>query len=503
MSEEAKRRVALLGLTVFWVSWTLWAGVRTAGGLSDDAFITLRYALNFARGLGLVFNPGERVFGCTEPLLALVLGGARWISGVPLPILATALHAIGLLTLAALVLVGAARSGRILPGAMAGSLILILPFSWSLQGFAWPWVASLLAGAALLVARRPALAGILAGLAVGFRPDALLGVVFVPYLAGANHGDWRRPPWRFIAGAAIAIGLLALGAWLWFGQLLPATLAAKQAFAVGSERAGTRSGFGFWPAAWPVFGRTFGKWIAPVAVLSGLLGMARLCRTADPVYRTLVAFGAALAIAYPILGVSFWSWYVILPLIALVLVLAQSLAPLTVRGGSLRPRLLALPALLALLTAGALAIRQWRTGDSGDPSGPRVELYGRIGAWIAQSSPPTARIAAFEVGALAFYADRPVEDLLGLVSPQNIAAVAAGDWAGALRASRADFVVLTAGSRINPRARWFTARYRQAEEFVVGKERATVYRLNQRWHRPRRLGGSLPELRTSPSRGRP
>ncbi|HXU33051.1 MAG TPA: hypothetical protein VN851_20990, partial [Thermoanaerobaculia bacterium] len=90
------------------------------------------------------------------------------------------------------------------------------------------------------------------------------------------------------------------------------------------------------------------------------------------------------------------------------------------------------------------------------------------------------RVAAFEVGTLAFFADRPVDDLLGLVSPQYVGAVAKGDWAGALRGSRADLVVLTGGSRINSRAPWFTRRYRLATEIAVGDERAAVYARKRR-----------------------
>ncbi len=474
-----------------WAGGSLWAAFRTAGELSDDAYITLRYAENFARGHGLVFNPGERAFGCTEPLLALVLGIARWISGVPLPILATTFHALGLLALASLVLVGAARSGRTLSGAIAGSLLLALPFSWSLQGFAWPWVASLLAVAALLAERRPGLSGVVAGLAVGFRPDALLGVGLVALLAGARLGGGRKPLLRLVAGAALTIGLLALSAWLWFGQVLPATLAAKQAFALGTERAGTRSGWGFWPAAWPAFVRVFGTWLAPVAVAAGLLGaalgLARFRRRADPVFAVLVTFGAALAVAYPLLGVSFWSWYVILPLLAVLLGLAECLQPPAIRGGRWGRRLLALPALLALAAAVFFAVRQWRTADT---PGPRVELYRQVAAWIAQSTPPAARVAAFEVGTLAYYSDRPVDDLLGLVSPQYVAAVSKGDWAGALLASRAEVVVLTEG-RINPSARWFARRYRPATEIAVGKESATVYALRRGRLRVWRRSGAL------------
>ena len=42
--------------------------------LCDDAFISFRYARNFARGEGLVFNPGEWVEGYTNFLWTLVLG---------------------------------------------------------------------------------------------------------------------------------------------------------------------------------------------------------------------------------------------------------------------------------------------------------------------------------------------------------------------------------------------------------------------------------------------
>ena len=41
----------------------------------DDAFITYRYARNWATGLGLVFNPGERVWRFTSPAQTLLLAG--------------------------------------------------------------------------------------------------------------------------------------------------------------------------------------------------------------------------------------------------------------------------------------------------------------------------------------------------------------------------------------------------------------------------------------------
>lgn len=57
----------------------IWAARhRIPNRLFDDAYITLRYAANLARGLGLVFNPGEHVLGTTSPLFTAILAaGAR------------------------------------------------------------------------------------------------------------------------------------------------------------------------------------------------------------------------------------------------------------------------------------------------------------------------------------------------------------------------------------------------------------------------------------------
>ena len=41
--------------------------------ISDDAFITFRYADNFIRGKGLVYNAGERVEGYTNFLWLILL----------------------------------------------------------------------------------------------------------------------------------------------------------------------------------------------------------------------------------------------------------------------------------------------------------------------------------------------------------------------------------------------------------------------------------------------
>jgi hypothetical protein len=56
----------LLRPHVLWLGWAALLVVQIfsfSGVRSDDAFISYRYGQNLATGVGLVFNPGERVLG--------------------------------------------------------------------------------------------------------------------------------------------------------------------------------------------------------------------------------------------------------------------------------------------------------------------------------------------------------------------------------------------------------------------------------------------------------
>ncbi|MCA8957472.1 MAG: hypothetical protein KDC87_15460, partial [Planctomycetes bacterium] len=100
-------------------------GVAQAAGrwwTCDDAYIHFRYSDNFARGLGLVYNAGERVEGYLTFLWNVVLGIGIWLGGDPLVVA----NLLGLLafggTLALLLRVSLALpvGGLVLPVAALG-----------------------------------------------------------------------------------------------------------------------------------------------------------------------------------------------------------------------------------------------------------------------------------------------------------------------------------------------------------------------------------------------
>ncbi|HEV7516225.1 MAG TPA: hypothetical protein VGR07_07995, partial [Thermoanaerobaculia bacterium] len=97
------RRTAAITLSV-------WAGLaalltwRFAGKATDDIYVTYRYAWNLAHGRGFTFNPGERVFGLTDPGVGLLLALFHRLTGLSIPLLGTVLSALALFGVAALLL---------------------------------------------------------------------------------------------------------------------------------------------------------------------------------------------------------------------------------------------------------------------------------------------------------------------------------------------------------------------------------------------------------------
>jgi len=195
---------------------------------SDDALITFRYALNFARGLGMVYNPGERVLGTSTPLFALVLGvgeavGLRaWITAQVIDCVAVFCTCVGI------VAVGR-RVGHEPWGWFAVGLFLLYPlYAMSIGGMETGFFTALVYGAwVAIVYRRFAAAAALAALACMARME---GFLFLPVLVASVLVQHRREalPWKRYA-VIIALPVVAyvvLLTW-YYGSPLPQSMLAK------------------------------------------------------------------------------------------------------------------------------------------------------------------------------------------------------------------------------------------------------------------------------------
>ena len=460
----APARIALAALPLAWAALALAFLVRLGGWAPDDFYITYRYARNLARGLGFVFNPGERVFGTTDPGVGLLLGGLHALTRVDVPWLAAGVFATGLVATATLLLRSAAP-GRRLEAALGGTLLVASALFWTNQGAAAPLVLAALLAAAALAGRRPGVAGALAGAAVWLRPDALLGL---PLLAGLRWLETRRIPWRLlVAGAAlVAAGLAA--AWLWFGQPLPNTLGAKLDMAAATSRAAT--GLRFWErAAATQLPRQLGT-AFPLLLAAGAAGAAAMARHGGRTERLLVAYGAGIAAAYTVLGVPFFAWYLLPAYAAALYGLGWVVARAAGAAAAALRRPRAAPAMAALLFAAAAWQPLARAADLvADPGPPvRTRTYRAAADWIRTNTPPAASVAYVEIGVVGYFGDRRLLDLMGLVSPEVRPFVAGDDLAGAFRRWPTDLVLHHSRGRLGGivSSRWFRRHYREVATFT-------------------------------------
>jgi arabinofuranosyltransferase len=82
--------------------------------VTDDAYISFRYVERWVEGLGLTFNPGERVEGFSNPLWVGLLAAVRWL--VPAVAIADAARGLGFAAAVVSLLSMAAALRRSNPG---------------------------------------------------------------------------------------------------------------------------------------------------------------------------------------------------------------------------------------------------------------------------------------------------------------------------------------------------------------------------------------------------
>lgn len=210
--------------------------------VTDDSWITVRYAENLAAGDGPVWNPGGPVVeGASNPLLVLVEAAVAWLGGSAL---GTA-RVVGVVCAVGCVLV-LHRLGRHVvggPAAATGALVTAAtaPFAlWAVGGLETTAVALVLTTAVLLLARPdggPAVAtGTLLAVLPWLRPEGLAPALAL--VAASEVPRWltdlrarRRPhPGRLLVLAGLPLAsqaVLEAGRLAVYGHLLPNSVVYK------------------------------------------------------------------------------------------------------------------------------------------------------------------------------------------------------------------------------------------------------------------------------------
>ncbi len=384
---------------------------------AEDAYITFRYARHLAAGLGLVYNPAERVLGFSSPLWTLwsALGLRLLHDPVPWTRLSSLLaDLVTLIVATGLLERETGTSGR--PGRTAAWCFALFFALWpyfafvSASGMESSAMLALLALGAVLARRgSPASGPVLALLAL-WRPEGLPAAAVLAL--GARGRD------RLVAAALTAAGLTALTAY--FGSPVPQSLLAK-ATVYGTP--GPWAGRFWWgwalPLRLPGVGAT-GE-ARHLGFLSVLLAPALFAGVA-PLWRrrrgalALAVLAAALVwAAYSALGVAYFYWYLAVPLLAAALLAAVGL-PRLVRGW---------PVYAAVVL---LMSTQWLDAAPFYVGRAQNEYFGfaAVGQFLREHARPGESVLLEPIGIVGWLAPVRIVDEIGLVSPAVAARRARG-----------------------------------------------------------------------------
>jgi len=420
----------------------LWFALSTRTTL-EDAYITFRYARNLARGLGFVYNPGERVLGTTTPLLTLMLAALGRVFGPDrIPLISSILMpafglAAGLFTYASLASLGFSRIAAAL-----GLLLFVLhPFviRTSVGGMETPLVLFLMAlGLYCLARKRPVAATAAAALLAICRLD---GIIWGGILVAASLLSNYRRPLRQASGFAAVVLPWVVFATLYFGSAIPNTMLAKGVVRPGREQL----------LLDPLHFRRLSHWYLSGTGLSpdhtlfwiwvGLLaaGVYAVIRAKRREALLLPLFPLAYAVLMYLGRAPMYQWY-LLPMLLCCLFLvgigcwrlsSWATCPTVNRHWRAAVAVCA----IAIGVVGALGVTRdlpRRIRRARDFQDNEWSLRRGIGLWLNRNTPPNASIAMEAIGYQGYFAERRVIDMAGIVTPRVVQFKASTGSNGAL-----------------------------------------------------------------------
>jgi arabinofuranosyltransferase len=380
----------------------------------DDAFISYRYARNLADGNGPVFNPGERVEGYSNPLWVLLLSAfialgmnAEWVSkalglgcGIGIIVLAMGMlrrHFRASPPLALLLGAWLATSIGLLYYAISGLETLF----YSLQ---------LLILIQLLLQRRFGWAALVSVTLLITRPEGMLFILPLALCAGMERKN-SRAWWRYPLASLAGLGLVTLWRWSYYGALLPNTFNAKIKTHWGFIQYALWHTQTFVNYAWQSF--SWNDLVPAFALFYALFLLRRRDLAPAAVLGCLLFFVWFSGSDW----MSFGRFYVpALPVIGLFAFAAQQSIVSALEAHGLRgPRLwiwLALPVLFNLV-AFYYASEELQSGQSINPA-MHSRPHRAIGLWLRDHAHPGERLVVNEIGAIGYYSNLPIIDMIGL-----------------------------------------------------------------------------------------
>ncbi|MET0386289.1 MAG: hypothetical protein ABW321_10045 [Polyangiales bacterium] len=407
-----------LGACLAWLQIGLFARLR-----ADDAFITYHYGQNLARGLGPVFNPGERVQGFTSPGHMLLSAAVHVLQGRDAtPAVMSALGCIGWSAQAVALFLLLERSLGRWAAASAASLIgLGAAGAASFVPLETHLVSACVLFALWAVTReRWSSAALLCGWAVLFRPDASLAAALVLGTCLVRCRRAALGPIALFVGVALPWSVFAQ---IYYGHFVPQTAAAKL------HRAALEPYLVHvltHPSArllWSDSGAAV-AWLVLGVMVCGAVRLWRRGQWQLPLLGVLHA--AAYTYLRPFVA---HTWHLYPWTLVFCVSTCVAIAPLSTAVGASPPSRVGsvLRWLGAAGCAGLVLIAALRLSDEATTladsywHGQRDQVYRRLADYLRAHARAGDGFASVEVGTIAYYSDLPAHDLGGLVTTPEMA----------------------------------------------------------------------------------
>ena len=370
---------------------------------AEDAYITFRYARNFAGGHGLIYNPDERVFGFSSPVWTLWSALGFRFGAPPVEWTRVTGVAADLVTLLVVTTLLWRHASRTAAWCFAYFFVMWPYFgAVSMSGMETPLMLMLIALSAFGTDRNAPWTGVAIGLLGLVRPEGLASAVVLMVWA-----TWRS---RMVALGIIAAGVAAL--WAYFGSPVPQSVLAKSAL-YGTPGPWGAKHWWQWvtplvPGAFPdVAEVTHLLMLVVVSAPAAVLGALHLREHLRSGLAAAIAACLVVWVGYVILGVAYFWWYLLVPLVGFALLAAVGL-PHVVRGR-------------ALYVSSALMIASlWTLAPKLYIGRAQNEYYAfaRAAEMLRANAAPGQKVFLEPIGMIGFAAPVVVIDEIGLVTPE-------------------------------------------------------------------------------------
>ena len=374
----------------------------------DDAFITFRYARNFASGIGLVYHPGEWVLGLTGPLYGVLISSFYFLK-LQMPRTVVGMNiAVDAIT-AVITFLILARKSRLLAAVLFGVFFAASPIMNRIcVGGMEANLFLLCSVVSIFLYHRGAkkTAVMLAAASYFLRPEAVLLVLVLLAMEAVLHRKEPTERYRVVWLALLAIATVILPLLILYdsyGHILPQSLLAKSEHRESSLVSVLKHLVAPDPAC---------LLLLPLAVW-GLIGVAK----ERGFVRTYAIWSIVYFLAYLVGRPSMWSWYG-LPVHYAVFLLSA------IGGARILRRLFQreLPPQWVGAVGGVCTVAIWAallaiTGRSAVTKG----VYEPLELWCRQNNLEHSSILAPDIGAVGYFSNARIYDTAGLVWPEALA----------------------------------------------------------------------------------